>query len=258
MAYMWVHQFLTYPKPAFIATCRYHYRGARCEYLQRHPESTVVLIPIDGNPSVIWLAPDRDGLPDLDRAEAVLLDRRRGIVLNPGLWIRYAYPVVDTADFAYVSARVDPEDDIERVYIERDHGTVLEWYFDAPAGDGVQLDTWRRRAPSAVEGRPRLGPRRWRGHRPERGRLSPFRCTPSVPWEPRARDRSRGGRAPPWRVFGVAAVIRTGGVLGRDRVGCLCARVCHAARTRSIFGGSRKALRSPSIPGPGPNRRWWP
>jgi hypothetical protein len=46
---------------------------------------------------------------------------------------------VDTADFAYVSARVDPEDDIERVYIERDHGTVLEWYFDAPAGDGVQL-----------------------------------------------------------------------------------------------------------------------
>ena len=139
MAYMWVHQFLTYPKPAFIATCRYHYRGARCEYLQRHPESTVVLIPTDGNPSVIWLAPDRDGLPDLDRAEAVLLDGRRGIVLNPGLWIRYAYPVVDTADFAYVSARVDPEDDIERVYIERDHGTVLEWYFDAPAGDGVQL-----------------------------------------------------------------------------------------------------------------------
>jgi ureidoglycolate hydrolase len=139
MAYMWVHQFLTYPRPAFIATCRYHYRGARCEYLQRHPESTVVLIPIDGNPSVIWLAPDGDGVPDLDRAEAVMLDRRRGIVLNPGVWIRYAYPVVDTADFAYVSARVDPEDDIERVYIERDHGTVLEWYFDAPAGDGVQL-----------------------------------------------------------------------------------------------------------------------
>ena len=139
MAYMWVHQFLAYPKPAFIATCRYHYRGARCEYLQRHPESTVVLIPIDGNPSVIWLAPDRDGLPDLDLAEAVLLDGRRGIVLNPGFWIRYAYPVVDTADFAYVSARVDPEEDIERVYIERDHGTVLEWYFDAPAGDGVKL-----------------------------------------------------------------------------------------------------------------------
>ena len=39
----------------------------------------------------------------------------------------YAYPVVDTADFAYVSARVDPEDDIERAFIERDLtlGTAL-------------------------------------------------------------------------------------------------------------------------------------
>jgi ureidoglycolate hydrolase len=138
MAFMWVHQFLTYPKPAFIATCRYHYRGTRCEYVQRHPASTVVLIPTDGKPSVIWLMPDRDGKPDLDQAEAILLDGRRGIVVNPGFWIRYAYPVVDTADFAYVSARVDPEDDIERVYLERDHGTILEWYFDLPLGEGVQ------------------------------------------------------------------------------------------------------------------------
>jgi ureidoglycolate hydrolase len=139
MAYLWVHQFLTYPKQPFIATGRYYFRGARCEYVQRHPESTVVLIPIDGRPSVIWLMPDRDGQPDVDAAEAVLLDGRRGIVVNPGIWIRYAYPVTETADFAYVSARVDPEDDIERVYLERDHGTVLEWYFGAPTAPGVSL-----------------------------------------------------------------------------------------------------------------------
>jgi hypothetical protein len=139
MAYMWVHQFLTYPKPPFIATCRYLYRGARCEYVQRHPASTVVLIPLDGHPSVVWMIPDRDGRPDLDEAEAVLLDGHRGIVVDPGVWIRYAYPLVDTADFAYVSARVDPEDDIERVYLERDSGVVLEWYLDAPDGPGVRL-----------------------------------------------------------------------------------------------------------------------
>jgi ureidoglycolate hydrolase len=139
MAYMWVHQFLSYPKPVFIATCRYLYRGARCEYVQRHPASTVVLIPTDGKPSVVWLMPDREGRPDLDLVEAILLDGHRGIVVDPGHWIRYAYPLTETAEFAYLSARVDPEDDIERVYLERDHGTVLEWYFDAPHGAGVTL-----------------------------------------------------------------------------------------------------------------------
>ena len=71
--------------------------------------------PDRAKPSVIWFLPDKDGKPDLGEAQAILLDGRRGIVLNPGVWIRYAYPLLDTADFAYVSARVDPEDDIERV-----------------------------------------------------------------------------------------------------------------------------------------------
>jgi ureidoglycolate hydrolase len=139
MAYMWVHRQLEYPKLPFIATCRYYFRGARCEYLQKHPASTVVLIPLDAKPSVIWVAPDRDGEPDLDGARAILLDGRRGVVVNPGTWIRYAYPVLDTADFAYVSAREDPEDDIVRRYIERDDNVVLEWYVDAPTGEGVRL-----------------------------------------------------------------------------------------------------------------------
>jgi ureidoglycolate hydrolase len=139
MAYMWIHQQLTYPGPPFIATCRYYFRGARCEYVQKHPASTVVLVPLDARPSVIWLLPDVDGQPDLDRAEAVLLDGSRGVVVNPGIWIRYAYPILDTADFAYVSARVDPDHDIERAYIERDRGVTLEWYFSAPDLPGVEL-----------------------------------------------------------------------------------------------------------------------
>jgi ureidoglycolate hydrolase len=137
MAYMWVHQQLEYPKPPFVATCRYHFRGTRCEYLQKHPASTVVLIPLDAKPSVIWVALDRDGEPDLAGARAVLLDGRRGLVVNPGTWVRYAYPVLDSADFAYISAREDPEDDIVRRFIERDDNVVLEWYVGAPGGDGV-------------------------------------------------------------------------------------------------------------------------
>jgi ureidoglycolate lyase len=137
MAYMWVHQQLDYPKQPFIATCRYYFRGARCEYLQKHPASTVVLIPLDGRPSVIWVAPDRDGEPDLAGVRAFLLDGRRGLVVNPGVWIRYAYPLLETADFAYISAREDPEDDVVRRYVERDDHVVLEWYVAAPLGEGV-------------------------------------------------------------------------------------------------------------------------
>ena len=139
MAYMWVHQELTYPRTPFIATCRYYFRGARCEYVQKHPGSTVVLVPIDAKPSVIWFLPDKAGRPDIEEVQAIVLDGRRGIVVNPGVWIRYAYPVLDTADFAYVSARVDPEDDIERAYLERDSGLTLEWYFKAPSGADVEL-----------------------------------------------------------------------------------------------------------------------
>jgi ureidoglycolate hydrolase len=139
MAYLWVHQPLQYPKPPYFATCRYYYRGSRVEYLQQHPESTVFLVPLDGKPSVVMFAPDRDDQPDLDGVEAILLDGHRGLIVNPGVWLRYAYPILETADYAYVSARIEPEDDIRRVYLDRDHGIVLEWYFGAPIGPGVTL-----------------------------------------------------------------------------------------------------------------------
>ncbi len=138
MAFMWVHRTLEYPRMPFLATCRYLFRGSRCDYVQRHPGSTVVLIPLGADPSVIWFLPDRDGHPDVDRAEPLLLDGTKGVVVAPGVWIRYAYPLLASADFAYVSARVDPEEDIERAYLERDDGVVLEWYVGPPVGEGVE------------------------------------------------------------------------------------------------------------------------
>jgi hypothetical protein len=97
----------------------------------------VVLVPLGATPSVIWLAPDDDRQPDIGKASAIFLDGSRGLVINPGVWVRYAYPVGHFADFAYVSARVDPEEDIERVNLEDKFGLVLEWYFGAPEGAGV-------------------------------------------------------------------------------------------------------------------------
>jgi ureidoglycolate hydrolase len=141
MAFLWVHQFLDFPAKPYIASSRYYFRGARCEYLQRHPESTLVLLPLGATPSVIFVAGDAGGEPDLSVARAILLDGKRGVVLNPGVWVRYAYPIGEYADFAYVSSRVDPRDDIEHVYLEERFGTILEWYFGPPEQDGVTFST---------------------------------------------------------------------------------------------------------------------
>lgn len=137
MAFLWVHQFLDYPAQPYVASSRYYFRGSRCEYLQRHPASSVVLIPLGITPSVIFLAADNDGDPDLSTARALYLNGQRGIVINRGVWVRYAYPLGAFADFAYVSARVDPEEDIERVNLEERFETVLEWYFGPPEQAGV-------------------------------------------------------------------------------------------------------------------------
>jgi ureidoglycolate hydrolase len=137
MAFMWVHRMLEYPKQPFLATCRYQYRGLRCDYLQRHPASTVVLVPVGRHASVIVLAPDDHGIPDISKAEGFLLDGTRGVVVEPNTWIRYAFPLFEYADFVYVSARLDAADDIEHVYLDRDHGVVLELTFQPPTGEGV-------------------------------------------------------------------------------------------------------------------------
>ncbi len=140
MGFMWVHHLLQYPQTPFLATCRYYYRGLRCDYLQRHPESTVVLVPVGRHASVIVLAPtDVQGRPALDEAEGFLLDGSKGVVVEPNTWIRYAYPLFEFADFVYVSSRLDPTQDIEHAYLDRDRGVVLELTLPTPEGQGVQL-----------------------------------------------------------------------------------------------------------------------
>ena len=122
----------------FIATCRYLFRAQSLRLRPAPSREYGRADPLGGRPECVWFLPDADGHPDTEQAEAVLLDGRHGVVMSPGSWIRYAYPLIASADFAYISARVDPEEDIERVYLERDQDMVLEWYLDTTSGAGIE------------------------------------------------------------------------------------------------------------------------
>ena len=69
MGFLWIQRALEFPKQPYLGALRYYYRGMRCEFLQKHPASTIVLIPLGGQASVIYVALD-DGSdqPDLDTA----------------------------------------------------------------------------------------------------------------------------------------------------------------------------------------------
>ena len=141
LGFLWVHKELEFPKAAYMCSLRYYYRGNRCEFLQKHPESTVTLIPVSGVSAIVVAPDDASGGPDVDAARAFLLEPGRGAVIHRGVWLRYAYPLTPFADFAYVTQRVDPatanvSDDTVRVNLDTDLGLVLDLVFDVPAGEG--------------------------------------------------------------------------------------------------------------------------
>ncbi len=139
LGYLWVQHLLEFPKQPYVGTLRYYYRGLRCEFMQKHPASTIFLIPLGMRPSAFVVAPDtgRDQ-PDVDQARAFLLDGHQGIVLHRGTWVRYAYPLGTFADFAYVTQRVDPAtanttDDVVRVRLDQQLGLVFDLVFELPS-----------------------------------------------------------------------------------------------------------------------------
>lgn len=141
LGFLWVHKQLEFPKAAYICSLRYYYRGNRCEFLQKHPQSTVTLIPVAGISAIVVAPNNAAGGPDVDAAQAFLLEPGRGAVLHRGVWVRYAYPLTQFADFAYVTQRVDPatanvSDDTVRVNLDTDLGFVFDLAFDVPSGEG--------------------------------------------------------------------------------------------------------------------------
>jgi ureidoglycolate hydrolase len=145
LGFLWVQKALEFPKQPYICTLRYYYRSMRCEFMQKHPASTVVLIPLGYRPSVFYVAPEAGGdKPDIDHAAAFLLEGGRGVVLHRGTWVRYAYPLGRYADFAYITQRVDPatanvSDDVVRFRLDADLGLVFDVEFPRPNVEGIQV-----------------------------------------------------------------------------------------------------------------------
>ena len=141
---LWVQKALEFPRQPYMCTLRYYYRGTRCEFLQKHPASTITLIPLGMRPSAFVVAAD-DGhdRPEVGRARAFLLDGTKGAVLHRGVWVRYAYPLGEFADFAYVTQRIDPAtanttDDVVRVALDEELGFVFDLAFEVPDGPSVE------------------------------------------------------------------------------------------------------------------------
>ncbi len=140
LGYLWIQKPLEFPRQPFVGALRFYYRGMRCEFLQKHPASTVFLVPLGGRPSVIYVASESEaGLPALDSARAFLLTGERGVILHRGTWMRYAYPLGPFADYAYVTQRVDAatantSDDVVRCRLDETFGLVLDIAFQPPPG----------------------------------------------------------------------------------------------------------------------------
>ncbi len=144
LGYLWVQKELEFPGRAYMCSLRYYYRGNRCEFVQKHPASTITLITLGMHPAAFVVAPDVDGRPDVAAARAFLLTGGTGVVLHRGTWVRYAYPLGAYVDFAYVTQRVDPAtanttDDVVRVNLDSELGFVFDLEFAPPADDDYQL-----------------------------------------------------------------------------------------------------------------------
>lgn len=143
LGYLWVQKELEFPGRAYMCALRYYYRGNRCEFVQKHPASTITLITLGMHPAAFVVAPDAGGRPDVDAARAFLLTGGVGVVLHRGTWVRYAYPLGAWVDFAYITQRVDPAtanttDDVVRVNLDTELGFVFDLEFAPPTGDGYE------------------------------------------------------------------------------------------------------------------------
>ena len=144
LGYLWVQKELEFPGRAYMCSLRYYYRGNRCEFVQKHPASTITLITLGVHPAAFVVVPDVDGRPDVDAARAFLVTGGTGVVIHRGTWVRYAYPLGAYVDFAYVTQRVDPAtanttDDVVRVNLDSELGFVFDLEFAPPADDDYQL-----------------------------------------------------------------------------------------------------------------------
>jgi ureidoglycolate hydrolase len=105
----------------------YEWHPLRADLLNRHHTATQALIPLDGAPAVVLVAPpDVDfSSPDhLDSLRAFVITGDMGINLALGTWHWGPYPVGERVSLANFQG--DVTDDNEIAYLERDLGVTVE------------------------------------------------------------------------------------------------------------------------------------
>jgi ureidoglycolate lyase len=106
----------------------YDHRPVRIDHLNRHHRATQALVPLNGKPAVIVVAPPaaafRDA-GDLTALRAFVMDGSSGINLALGVWHEGPFALADRVELVNVQGR-HVEDDNEVAYLERDLGLTVE------------------------------------------------------------------------------------------------------------------------------------
>lgn len=73
-----------------------------CEKLLMLFNSIEMYVSLDGKPSIIFVAPGKDGVnePDLTRLQAFMLEGGASVAVERGIWHWSPFPLTETADFA--------------------------------------------------------------------------------------------------------------------------------------------------------------
>ena len=106
----------------------YAWRPLRCELLNRHHTATQALIPLDGAPACIVVAPPAVDFSDpahLDTLRAFVISGDVGINLAIGTWHWGPYPAGPVVHLANFQAR-DVANDNEVAHLTRDLGVAIE------------------------------------------------------------------------------------------------------------------------------------
>ena len=106
----------------------YDHRPVLVDHLNRHHKATQALVPLNGKPAVIVVAPPEATFreaADLEKLRAFVMDGSAGINLALGVWHEGPFALADHVDLVNVQGR-HVEDDNEVAYLGRDLGVVVE------------------------------------------------------------------------------------------------------------------------------------
>lgn len=105
-----------------ITYLKIHSRPEKYDKIEKHEISAEALIPLEGE-SVLLLVPaeavDDEGVPDMSRARAFLMDGSKGVLLRRGTWHAVPYNLTDVATYlVLVDDAIIPKNDLHVTPVE--------------------------------------------------------------------------------------------------------------------------------------------